>query len=331
MKRILIAASVLLLSLFMFTGCTNRADNGYELDYLVLVNKLNPLPDDWEGKIKTVNFTNTVGNNVEVEKRAYDAYLKLKKDLKKEGIYVDLDSARRSIAEQQQIIEDFTEQYGADYTAKVVAKPGYSEHHTGLALDLYLIIDGVNVDENEDMMQYPEIWKVIHEKLDDYGFILRYLPDKEHITGYAYEPWHIRYVNDKEIAKEIMEKGITFEGYLGTVNETEVSIDYGKSVLYTKAELDEVFTRIKCQFASWKGVELHALRYAGDTCNNDENLAWLNSINGTNYSRIIEVFSDFHTPKDGFGTMEADHDYTDYQWWLACGEDGDWDIVSFGY
>ena len=331
MKRLMIVMLTVLLAMFAFGGCT-QSDKDYELDYLVLVNKLNPLPEDWEDRIRTVNFTNTVGNNVEVEKRAYDAYLKLKKDLKKEGIYVDLDSARRSIAEQQQIVEDFTKQYGADYTAKVVATPGYSEHHTGLALDLYLIIDGVNVDENEDMMQYPEIWATIHEKLDDYGFILRYLPDKEHITGYAYEPWHIRYVNDKEIAKEIMEKGITLEGYLGTVNETEVSIDYGKSVLYTKAELDEVFTRIKCQFASWKGVELHALRYAGDTCNNDANLAWINSLaEDGNYSRIVEVFSDFHTADNATGSLEPGYDYKDYQWWLACDENGDWDIVSFGY
>lgn len=332
MKRI-INLMIVMTVCVTIAACGNIGNKkAYGLDYLVLVNKLNPLPEDWENKVRTVHFTNTVGDDVEVEERAYDAYLKLKKDLKKEGISVDLDSARRSVAAQQQIVDDFTEKYGADYTAKVVAKPGYSEHHTGLALDLYLIIDGVDIVENEDMVQYPEIWAKIHEKLDDYGFILRYLPDKEHITGYAYEPWHIRYVDDKEIAKEIMDKGMTLEGYLGTVNETEVSIDYGKSVLYTKAELDEVFTRIKCQFASWKGVELHALRYAGDTCNNDANLAWINSLSeGSNFSRIIEVFSDFHTSKEGYGTLEPDQHYSDFQWWLACGEDGDWDIVSFGY
>ena len=331
MKKLFI---IMIVMLCLLTGCQKKEEemDDYDLDYLVLVNKLNPLPEDWEGKIRTVSFTNTVGNNVEVEQRAYDAYLQLKADLEKEGIHVDLDSARRSLAEQQQIIEEFTELYGADYTAKVVATPGFSEHHTGLALDLYLIIDGVNVDENEDMMQYPEIWEVIHEKLDDYGFILRYLEGKEHITGYAYEPWHIRYVNDKEIAKQIMDKGITFEGYLGVVNETEVALDYGNSELFSKEELDAVFTRIKCQFASWKGVELNALKYAGDECSSEENLAWLNSLEGGGkYTRAVEVLSSFHTPKEGYGTMEADHQYEDYQWWLVCDEDGDWDIVSFGY
>ena len=64
---------------------------------------------------------------------------------------MDLDSARRSIAAQQKIVDDFTEKYGADYTSKVVATPGYSKHHTGLALDLYLIVDGKEVIENEDL------------------------------------------------------------------------------------------------------------------------------------------------------------------------------------
>ncbi len=185
------------------------------IDYMALVNKLNPLPDNWENAVETVHMTNSVGDDVEVEKKAYDAYLELKAELEKEGIFVDLDSARRSVAEQQRIMDDFTEEYGADYAAKTVAAPGYSEHHTGLALDLYLIIDGKDIVENEDMIQYTEIWAKIHEKLADYGFILRYLDGKDEITGYSYEPWHIRYVDSVDIAKEIAEKGETLEEYLG--------------------------------------------------------------------------------------------------------------------
>ena len=63
---------------------------------------------------------------------------------------MDLDSARRSVESQQEIMDHFTEKYGADYAAKVVAVPGYSEHHTGLALDLYLIVDGKDIVYNED-------------------------------------------------------------------------------------------------------------------------------------------------------------------------------------
>lgn len=184
------------------------------IDYMVLVNQQHPLPDGWEDALETEHFTNTVGDDVEVEKKAYESYLRLKEDLKKDGVLVDLDSARRSVAEQQRIMDDFIEKYGKDYAMKTVAQPGYSEHHTGLALDLYLIIDGKDVVENEDMVQYPEIWEKIHAKLADHGFILRYLDGKEDITGYDYEPWHIRYLDDVDVAKEIMEKGITLEEYL---------------------------------------------------------------------------------------------------------------------
>lgn len=336
MKKPLLFVSVLLLSLLLIAGCVgsngNESDKDNEIDYLVLVNKLNELPKDWEEKLRTVHITNSVGDDVEVEKRAYEAYVELKKELEGEGVRVDLDSARRSVAAQQKIVDDFTEKYGAEYTAKVVAKPGYSEHHTGLALDLYLIIDGKDVVENEDMVQYPEIWAKIHEKLAKHGFILRYLEGKEHVTGYAYEPWHIRYVNDPKIAKEITEKGITLESYLGAAKETDPALDFGNSKLYTKEELSDAFVNVKCQMAAWKGVELTSLKYAGDECSSEENLKWVNSLEeGTKYTKAIEILSSFRTPKEDAGAFDPDKDYTDYQWWLACGSDGDWNIVSSGY
>ena len=107
------------------------------IDYLALVNKLNPLPEGWEDALETVTITNSLGDEVEVETKAYDAYLLLKEDVEvNDGIYLELDSARRSVAAQQRIMDSFTEKYGIDYALKTVAQPGYSEHHTGLALDL---------------------------------------------------------------------------------------------------------------------------------------------------------------------------------------------------
>ena len=202
---------------------TTAAVQTASIDYLALVNKENPLPDGWEDAVETVHITNSLGDDVEVEKAAYDAYLQLKDALEQEGVRVDLDSARRSIEAQQRIVDNFTEKYGEEYVQQYVAVPGYSEHHTGLALDLYLNIDGKDVYLNEDMVTYPEIWAKIHEKLADYGFILRYLEGKESITGYNYEPWHIRYVNDPAIAREITDKGITLEEYLGKLPTTDVA------------------------------------------------------------------------------------------------------------
>ena len=302
------------------------------MNYLIAVNKQNPLLPDWEKQIRTIHFTNCVGDDVEVEEKAYKAYLKLKEKLEDEGIFVDLDSALRSISAQQKIVDDFTQKYGNDYTAKTVARPGYSEHHTGLALDLILIVDGKIIYENEDLVMFTEIWQRIHELITDYGFILRYPKGKEHITGYAYEPWHIRYLDDVDIARRIVTEGVTLEEYLGLVKDSDPKIDYGDSKLYTKQQIYEAIVRVKCQLAFWKGVELQSIRYAGDGCLNEENLKWLNSISkGKKYSGIIELLCDFHTSAEDCGTLEADHEYKDHQWWLACEEDGDFDIVTFGY
>lgn len=199
------------------TSCTTAEYDNYvvkEIDYLVLVNKTHQLPAYWENALKTVKTTNTVGEEVEAEYKAYAAYLKLKEAMAAEGVDIQLDSGRRSVAEQQDIWDRFMIKYGEEYTKKTVAVPGYSEHQTGLALDLYFILDGTTVYYNEDLVQYPEVWAKIHAKLADYGFILRYLEGKEDITGYSYEPWHIRYIDDVALAKDITARGITLEEYL---------------------------------------------------------------------------------------------------------------------
>lgn len=187
-----------------------------EIDYLVLVNSKNKLPDGWEEKLDLVSVENSVGDIVQVERTAYNAYLELKADLmESEGIDLDLDSAYRSVAYQQDILERFTEKYGAAYAAKTVAKPGYSEHHTGLALDLYFRLDGVEVYENEDLVLYPEVWKKIHSRLTKYGFILRYPGRTDGTVDYTYEPWHIRYVGIENAEVISATPGMTLEDYLG--------------------------------------------------------------------------------------------------------------------
>jgi len=314
------------------SSAPEASDQAQGIDYLALVNKLNPLPDGWEDALETVHFTNTVGDDVEVEAKAYDAYLGLKADLEAEGVHVDLDSARRSVADQERIMADFTEKYGADYAKKTVATPGYSEHHTGLALDLYLIIDGKDVVENEDMIQYPEVWEKIHARLAEHGFILRYTQGDEHITGYGYEPWHIRYLDDAAIAREITDAGITFEEYKAGKTLPEVSYDFGESELYTAEDLEEAAVQVKCEFATFEGCELHSLRYAGDEANTPENLKWLNDHDDDpGYTQVAKFVSDFHSPVEGGGAWEADQEYTDYEWWLARTDDGGWQLVTNGY
>ena len=205
---------------FLLIGCAGIKSDKRAENYLVSVNKQNPLPDGWEDRLETVTVTNSVGDEVQVEKKAYDAFLKLKEDLEEnDGIYLELDSAYRSVASQQEIMDRYIKKYGEEYATNTVATPGYSEHHTGLAFDLYFKLktdDGsfTDVYYNEDLVKYPEIWKKIHAKLQHYGFILRYIEGQEHITGYSYEPWHIRYVDDPKIAAYIMTTpGMTLESF----------------------------------------------------------------------------------------------------------------------
>ncbi len=192
---------------------TTKADK--ETDYLVLVNKQNKLPDEWEETIKLETVFDIDDDECIVEKEALLKYYELRDDLEKhDGVHIELDSCYRSVARQQELWDSWIIEYGEDYVKKYVAVPGFSEHHTGLAIDICIVKDGVVINDNDDMIAEKEIFSKIHEKLADYGFILRYLEGKEDITGYSYEPWHLRYVGSPDIAKEITEKGLTFEEYL---------------------------------------------------------------------------------------------------------------------
>ncbi len=181
--------------------------------YLTLVNKTHKLPDNWLDMIELVTAQNSLGREFQVEKEALEHFVQLREAMLNEGIDIELDSTYRSVQRQEELWAEFEEKYGLEYCQKYVAVPGYSEHHTGLAIDVCLIKDGEVIDDNDAMIAEKEIFAKVHEKLADYGFILRYLPDKVDVTGYAYEPWHFRYVGE-EAAKKITEQGITLEEYL---------------------------------------------------------------------------------------------------------------------
>ncbi len=196
---------------------TTTVEEEPRLDTLVLVNKTHALPEGWEDKLDLCEEVNTKGYTQALDRIAYEPFKELQADLASQGITVELNSCYRSIAEQQAIVDQFTEDYGEDYVREFVAVPGYSEHHTGLAADIYLIIDGVPQLTNEEIYAAQDTWDIIHATMVNYGFILRYTPDGEEITGYTYEPWHIRYVGT-EAAHAIMDAGLTLEEYLGEVD-----------------------------------------------------------------------------------------------------------------
>jgi D-alanyl-D-alanine carboxypeptidase len=99
--------------------------------------------------------------------------------------------------------------HGEAHTRRYVAMPGYSEHQTGLALDLTLYDARGDMVEDDDVEAYARLIPHYHE----FGFIVRYPEGKEDVTGYRFEPWHIRYVGD-EAAREIHGSGLTLEEYV---------------------------------------------------------------------------------------------------------------------
>ena len=132
-----------------------------------------------------------------------------------------LTSAYRTLEYQQGVYDDYAAAYGQAAADAYVAAPGTSEHHTGLAADLSSMSkDG----ERVTLPNHPQFeWLKAH--CADYGFILRYPPEKENITHVAYEPWHFRYVG-KENAAAVRALGITFEEYIeylrGFTSETKL-------------------------------------------------------------------------------------------------------------
>ena len=220
MKKIAII-SLVMVCMISLTSCTKeKKQEEAKYDYMVLVNKKNKLPDDWEKNLELTDTKNAWDEDIQVEKKAFEQYKKLKeevnKDLEEYNAKIELDSTYRSVAAQQELWDDWSKdpEKGPEYVKKFVAVPGYSEHHTGLAIDICLIINGEIVADNDDMIAQREIFSKVHAKLAKYGFILRYLEGKDDITGYAYEPWHLRYIDDPEIAKEIMDNNLTLEEYL---------------------------------------------------------------------------------------------------------------------
>ena len=181
--------------------------------YSVLVNKDNEIKDSYFNKINLVETINVEDEMIQVEEKTYESYLKLKEYLETKNIFIELDSAYRSIEGQQQIINDFTEKYGSDYVNQYVAPIRTSEHHTGLALDLALVVNNKKLIENEDLFANEDIFLEIHKHLYKFGFILRFPKGKENITGYNYEPWHIRYIGNIP-AKIIYDNNLTLEEYL---------------------------------------------------------------------------------------------------------------------
>ena len=122
----------------------------------------------------------------------------------KAGLNMILRSGFRSYSHQQSLYNNYVARDGKAQADRYSARPGHSEHQTGMAID-------VNSLEQTFANSREGKWLAVHAH--EYGFIIRYPKGKESVTGYMYEPWHIRYIGD--LAPEIYASGLTLEEYLG--------------------------------------------------------------------------------------------------------------------
>jgi zinc D-Ala-D-Ala carboxypeptidase len=164
---------------------------------ILLANKQHPLPE-----------TYAPGEGAE----ARSAFESMRKEALKQNIDLVAFSTYRDFARQKELYNGYVAKDGQEAADRYSARPGYSEHQTGLAFD----IGEAGQEEHWASASFGDTkgGKWLAENAHNYGFILRYPKGSESITGYMHESWHYRYVG-KKAAAEIYKKGITLEQYLG--------------------------------------------------------------------------------------------------------------------
>lgn len=174
-------------------------------DILILVNKYNYLSSDYEpNDLEVVDTNYSYWGSLRSE--AALAFSEMVTAASQEGLKIINTSPYRSWELQNALYNNYVNSDGVKAADRYSARPGYSEHQTGLAADV--LTPTSNLDTFKNTKEF--IW--MQENSYKYGFILRYKEGMEYITGYMYEPWHYRYVGI-EPAKTIYEEDLTFEEY----------------------------------------------------------------------------------------------------------------------
>jgi len=191
----------------------NLTKKGYEIitkngvtfiEGYLIVNKTFQLPPDF---IPTNTHKNIIDDNCPecIDQNAYTAYINMINEAP--GLTFWIASGYRSFNYQNGLYNSYVKRSGKEAADTYSARPGHSEHQTGLAFDLNTVNDSF-ADTKEG--------KWINENCYKYGFIIRYPKNKDNITGYKYEPWHLRYVGI-ELSTKLYNDGdwLTMEEYFG--------------------------------------------------------------------------------------------------------------------
>ncbi len=189
------------------------AENGL----FILINKQNSVSEDYcAHDLSPINYyaedRDPQWRYMRAE--AADSFHKMVEAARAEGIDFVMTTAYRSYGFQSILWNNAVERYGTEEDANnMVARPGESEHQSGLAVDISSAENDYQLNEN---FGDTEAGKWVAEYADEYGFILRYPADKTDITGYGFEPWHLRYVG-VTAAEEISGQGVVLEEYIETL------------------------------------------------------------------------------------------------------------------
>lgn len=174
----------------------------------ILVNKYYKLESTYEPEdLVSISNKYSWGTDKKIKSEVYDAFLEMWKAANKEDIYLMVNLAYRSYEDQEALYNKYKATYGEKEADNITARPGHSEHQTGLALDIFEIHNS-----NYSTFKNTDACKWLKENAYKYGFILRYEEETENITGFEAEDWHYRYVG-KSVANIIHEKNITLEDY----------------------------------------------------------------------------------------------------------------------
>lgn len=185
---------------------TNVIDIDKQDDMLVLVNKYHKLSSDYvPSDLETLSSKYAVGTQ-KLRKEAMNKFMEMCDAAKEDGISIKAGSTYRSYSYQQGLYNRYVNRDGKKEADRYSARAGYSEHQTGLAID---ILNGKNEFIDEDNKEYD--WLV--NNCYKFGYILRYTKEDEAITGYQFESWHFRYVGN-DVAKEIKDTGLTYDEYM---------------------------------------------------------------------------------------------------------------------
>lgn len=175
----------------------------------ILVNKYNYLTEDYVPEnLQTVDKKYS-SKTLQLVDYAKEAFEELSEAASKENYTVLAMSSYRSYQYQYNLYNRYVSTDGVEAADTYSARPGYSEHQTGLAVDVY------NGKEDFTNFEKTKEYNWMQDNAYKFGFILRFPKDKVLETGYQYESWHYRYVG-KEIAKYIHDNNLCFEEYYAT-------------------------------------------------------------------------------------------------------------------